>query len=104
MYKKSYVEHYVYFLTILCILIVVPQYYIPMISMQIFCCLILFCTNYNAQSSEEFNLLEGYYKLNSNWNIFDVYTWGVMIYFAMRVKTCKFLIHYCVRPFCSHFG
>ena len=71
------------------ILIVVPQYYIPMISMQIFCCLILFCTNYNAQSSEEFNLLEGYYKLNSNWNIFDVYTWGVMIYFFMRVKTAN---------------
>ena len=66
MYKKSYVEYYVDFLTILCItmtiLIVVPQYYIPMISMQTFCCLILFCTNYNAQSSEEFNLLKGYYK------------------------------------------
>ena len=44
------------------ILIVVPQYYIAMISMHIFCCLILFCTSYNAHSSEELNLLEGCYK------------------------------------------
>ena len=68
--QESYVKNYVYFLTILCIasydtmtiLILVPQYYISMISMHIFCCLILFCTSYNAHSSEELNLLEGCYK------------------------------------------